>query len=248
MYIQPMNPTLEDTLASIALGMPGATRVLSKFRLDYCCGGKMTLEEACGRKGIKPALVLKALEGAAPDSPMPGDGEPLASVISYVISKHHVFTRAVMEEIHALLERVVIVHGGEHPELLQVRSAFNDFESEMSLHLRKEEEILFPYITKLEEGRRSEASVCFADVQAPIRMMLFDHESAAESLNLMRRLTNDYKLPETACTKYRILFQRLEELETDIHEHMHLENNLLFPRAILLESTEQGREAPHVAH
>lgn len=245
--------TQQDTLASIALTVPGATRVLTRFRLDYCCGGKMTLEEACGKKGIKPAQVLGELASASGQhksekSFMPGEGS-LTDLISWIVEKHHTFTRAVMEEIHALLERVVIVHGAEHPELLELRPVYGDFESEMSLHMRKEEEVLFPYITSLEGGRVSESPVCFPTVNAPIRMMLFEHEAAAESLKRMRSITKDYQLPDTACTKYRILFTRLKELEDDIHEHMHLENNLLFVRAIALEtSLKPQQEKSHVAH
>lgn len=235
-----MNPGLHDTLASIALQHPGATRVLSRYRLDYCCGGSQTLEEACGRKGIKPAKVIEELSSVPPVLETPATEADLVSILTHVVNKHHSFTRAVMAEIHALADRVVVVHGQAHPELSQLRKVFQEFEADMTLHLRKEEEVLFPYITLLEQDRTQEAPVCFPTVQAPIRMMLHEHDTAGEQLREMRRITQDYALPDGACTKYTILFQRLEELEADVHEHMHIENNILFPRAAALEEQMRG--------
>lgn len=227
-----------ETLASIALAEPGATRVFSRHKLDYCCGGQMTLEEACSKKGLKPSLLLAEIATEKPAASAIAPDVGLAALTDHIVKRHHWFTRDIMDEILALGSRVQVVHGGEHPELAALNQIFREFEKEMTLHMRKEEEILFPFIRLLSDGRQEQAEVCFPTVQAPIRMMLHEHDSAANDLRSMREITNDYALPASACTKYRILFARLQELEADVHEHMHLENNLLFPRAVEAEQVK----------
>jgi regulator of cell morphogenesis and NO signaling len=139
-----------------------------------------------------------------------------------------------MAEIEKFSVRVAAVHGAQHPEMIVLRDLFADFKAEMELHLLKEERVLFPYIRLLENGAEKDAPVCFSDVGGPIRMMLFEHENAGEDLRKMREVTSDYTLPQAACNTYRLLFHKLQELEEDVHLHMHLENNLLFPRAMEL--------------
>lgn len=223
-----------DTLSKIALSAPHATRVFAKYRMDFCCGGGTSLSDACIGKGLNSESVLAEIEAAAPLQRSVEADAPLGEVVDHVLSTHHEFTRNIMAEIEKFSVRVAAVHGAQHPEMIVLRDLFAKFKAEMELHLMKEERVLFPYIRLLENGAEKDAPVCFSDVGGPIRMMLFEHENAGEDLRQMRETTSDYTLPPGACNTYRLLFHKLQELEEDVHLHMHIENNLLFPRAMEL--------------
>jgi regulator of cell morphogenesis and NO signaling len=164
--------------------------------------------------------------------------ESLTALVEHINGTHHVFVRNEAPRISALLEKVCGVHGTNHPELQRVREIFGDLAQELGAHLMKEERILFPYIAGLEQQRSqggAAPSSCFGSVQNPIRMMMFEHDNAGQALRELRRATRDYALPEDACISYQTLYRALPAFEADLHQHIHLENNILFPRTLALE-------------
>ncbi len=237
-----MTLTPTNTVGEIAADVPNATREFEKLGIDYCCGGKRTLGEACAEANISIDEALARLEKSQA-SPPSKDGKDwqsqlLADLIGHITSTHHVFVREESPRIEALSAKVVGVHGKNHPELLQVQQVFSALAEELRVHLLKEEQILFPFLMRMEEGVLSGEPVppaMFGTVVNPIRMMMQEHDGAGDALRSLRSLTNDYKVPEDACISYRTLYQALQGFESDLHQHIHLENNILFPRAVAME-------------
>ena len=238
-----MTLTATKTVGEIAAEVPGTTREFEKLGIDYCCGGSRTLGEACAEANISVDDVLARLEKSLSSTP-PGDSEdwqnqPLADLIGHITSTHHVFVREESPRIEALAAKVVGVHGKNHPELLQVQAIFSALAEELSVHLMKEEQVLFPYVLLMEESTLAgepAPPAMFGTVMNPVRMMMQEHDGAGEALRSLRSVTNDYKLPEDACISYRTLYEALQGFESDLHQHIHLENNILFPRAVAMEA------------
>jgi regulator of cell morphogenesis and NO signaling len=234
--------TAANTVREVVLANPAATRVFEELGIDYCCGGEKPLQEACtaARRGIDEVLArLEALQNGPLDvQEKDWQREPLTALAEHIVATHHAFVRSECPRIAALLNKVCGVHGANHPELLRVRDVFAGLTEELSAHLLKEEQVLFPYIVSAEKqaghGLAAPAS-CFGTVRNPIHMMMLEHDNAGNALRELRRLTNDYALPGEACVSYRTLFEALQAFEADLHRHIHLENNILFPRAIDLE-------------
>ena len=237
-----MTTIATKTVREVALENPAATRLFEQLGIDYCCGGHKPLDEACAAASVPVEKVLAQLEEAAnAHGRQPGKDwqqESLTALIEHITNTHHVFVRTEAPRILALLEKVCGVHGANHPELHQVREQFSALAQELGNHLLKEERILFPYVAGAEQqlasGAKAPAS-CFGSVQNPIRMMMFEHDSAGQVLRELRRLTNNYAVPGDACISYQTLYQALQGFEADLHQHIHLENNILFPRALALE-------------
>lgn len=233
-----MQSFTNKTVREIALEMPVATRVFEKYKIDYCCRGRHEFAEACQLAGADPEMVAESIEQIVAVETIGDAGwlnrASMRTLTGYIVDTHHVFTRDEIAALIPLMAKVASRHGESHPELLKLDTVFNNLCDELMQHLLKEEQILFPYI---EQCERSESPVfsCFGTVNNPIGMMLTEHDSAGDSLRRMRELTNDYALPEGACPSYTALFHRLEAFERDLHQHIHLENNLLFPKAIELE-------------
>lgn len=228
------------TVREIALEMPVTTRVFEEFKIDYCCRGNTLFDEACRNAGTDPAVVMERLddvtaENIEPDTLIRGS---LTDLISHILDKHHVYTRDEIALLTPLMEKVATRHGEHYTFLLGLKALFTRLCGELRPHMEKEERVLFPYIKQLEAdsaGMISGATPSFGTVENPIRMMRIEHEDAGELLRQMRLVTNNYLLPEGACPSFTALFHRLDALEKDLHQHIHLENNLLFPRAVELE-------------
>ncbi len=238
-----MNLNANNTVREFALEVPNATRVFEKLGIDYCCGGKRSLEEACTRAELSVTEVIRSLEDAAhaQDSASTKNLEsaPLADLIEHIVSTHHRFTREETARIQALLRKVCGVHGKNHPELLTIRDTFEGLGQELAVHLMKEERVLFPYIVRMEEAVLQSEPVLpapFGTVEHPVEMMLQEHDSAGEALRQMRQASSNYTLPPDACISYRTLYEALQGLEADLHQHIHLENNVLFPKALAMET------------
>ena len=231
------------TVGEIAAEMPNATREFEKVGIDYCCGGARTLGDACAQAKIPVGEVLARLEKSAQLSAI-GDSkdwqnQPLADLIAHITGTHHVFVREECPRIEALASKVVGVHGQNHPELLQVQEIFSALAEELSVHLMKEEQVLFPYIFRLEESfvaGEPTPPAMFGTVVNPVRMMMQEHDGAGEAVRTLRSITHDYAVPADACISYRTLYEALQGFEADLHQHIHLENNILFPRAVAMES------------
>lgn len=237
-----MNYTMQAQVGQFVADMPGRFRILQDHGIDFCCGGKQPLEEACREKGIDANGLLQELLGYQPRE---GDaqglaGKALAEICDEIEATHHAFLRDVMPRLSTMAENVVKAHGARHPEMVQVQQVFEGLWDEMQSHMMKEERILFPGIRALEAGDAMACGHC-GSVQNPIHVMESEHDSAGAALATMRRLTGGYKAPADACNTFRALLSGLEEVEADMHQHVHKENNILFPRAIMLESELRGR-------
>jgi regulator of cell morphogenesis and NO signaling len=237
-----MTLTATKTVGEIAVEMPGATREFEKLGIDYCCGGSRTLDQACSEANISVDEALASLERSATStetrSGQDWQNQLLADLVSHIATTHHVFVRGESARIQALAAKVVGVHGKNHPELLQMQQTFSGLAEELRVHLMKEEQMLFPYISLMEESTLAgepAPPAMFGTVANPVRMMMQEHDGAGDALRSLRSITNDYALPEDACISYRTLFGALEGFEADLHQHIHLENNILFPRAIAME-------------
>ena len=238
-----MNSFATRTVRDLALEIPGATRVFEKSGIDYCCGGQRSLADACAKAEVTIEEVMKSLE-LANDSHSAAE-EPnflaatLADLIDHIVAKHHLFTSNEIERLRGLMNKVCEVHGQNHPELETLRTLFETLGLELGPHMMKEERVLFPYVKGMEAAVREERLIMtppFGTVANPVRMMMLEHDSAGELLKQMRRLTSDYSAPSDACISYQTLYQALDAFEKDLHQHIHLENNILFPRAVEMES------------
>ncbi len=227
------------TVREIAVEMPHATRVFEKFGIDYCCGGAKTLEQACAAANLRVDAVLQSLEVPAPvTEQQEWAAGPLTELVNHIINTHHNFVKSETPRLDALIAKVCGVHGANHPELLEVQKVFRGLGAELSTHMMKEENILFPYLIRMEQtvqSGRPAARPPFGSVENPIHMMMMEHDSAGDALRELRRLTGDYTAPADACISYQTLYKALRDYESDLHQHIHLENNILFPRAVEME-------------
>jgi len=226
----------QSRLGQIATAFPPSMRVFEAHGLDFCCGGQRELGEACAAAGFSPAKVLeeiKQLRLSSLETPKDWSEGSLTDLIEYLLATHHVFTRTELARLTPLMDKVARVHGENHPELNAIRLFFIELSNDLGPHLMKEEQVLFPYILDLDAGKVSAS--CFGTVANPIRAMLGEHDQVGELLHRIRDLSMDYALPEGACGSYQSLFMGLADLEADLHQHIHLENNVLFPKAVALE-------------
>lgn len=238
------------TIREIALEAPLTTRVFEEFKIDYCCGGRVDFAEACQNAGVDPELVQRKLEsviGSTERADKPIESGSVTELTNHIVNTHHVFTRNELGRLGPLMEKVARKHGDSHPELIEIQEKFNALNDELLPHLAKEEMVLFPYIKELDSAStvgRAAAAPHFGTVRNPVRMMTFEHDAAGELLRRMRELSSDYKTPDGACPSYAALYAGIEDLEKDLHRHIHLENNLLFEKAVELESKLFGDVAP----
>ncbi len=236
-----MTAIAEKTVRELALESSTATRVFEKLGIDYCCGGDQSLEEACRTAGRSVNEVQSALDAAVRQGNVPDrdwQREPLADLIGHISATHHKFVRSEIDRLVPLFNKVCGVHGKNHPELIQLQGIFSSLAQELTLHLMKEEKVLFPYIVRMEEAVIHHEPVIpppFGTVANPVAMMEHEHDSAGDALRIIRSLSNGYTAPEGACTSYLALYRALGEFEADLHQHIHLENNILFPRALAME-------------
>ncbi len=231
----------DETLGQIAAKDLRKAQVFKKYGLDFCCGGKKTVKEACAEKGLDVTKVEKELQQAdrMPASrPLPYGDWSLDFLADYIVNTHHSYVRKNLPDIKVYAEKVRRVHGGRHPELLEIHQLVEEVYAELMAHMIKEEKVLFPYIKELVSvTNQTEPShaASFGTVQNPINMMEMEHEMVGKNMEKIRTLSNNYQLPEDACASYSLLYRMLDEFEEDLHLHIHLENNILFPKALEVE-------------
>ena len=237
-----MTLTTTKTVRDYALEAPQTIPLFEKLGIDFCCGGNRPLEEACLASNLNIEEVLKSLETALARAVKPSERElqtgSLAELISHIVKTHHVFVRTQIPQIEKLLEKVYDKHGLNHPELGRIRNVFRGLAQELMMHLMKEENILFPYVERMEESVMQHEPVLpppFGTIANPVRMMEHEHDNAGIALKSMRESSNGYNLPADACTSFRALYTALANFEKDLHQHIHLENNVLFPKAQQME-------------
>lgn len=239
----------EMTVREVALQLPESTRLFETLKIDYCCGGNQPLAQACASAGVDVDNVMELLDEVT-QSASKDDGTSdfqtasLPELIAHILDTHHVFTKSEMDRLQLLADKVLAAHGGNHPELIHVDELFTRLCADLKPHMFKEEQILFPYILVLAEAADQKRAVPFAPfgtVNNPIRMMMREHDTAGEILRELRMLTSDYNVPADACVSYKTLYEALENFEKDLHQHIHLENNILFPKALHLENNFSHR-------
>jgi regulator of cell morphogenesis and NO signaling len=215
--------------------------VFKKFGIDFCCGGKVTLEEICRKKSINLGDLEKELERlkAAPGRQNNYEKWSLTHLTDHLVNQHHEYVRANLDLIQQYADKVAQVHGPQEPSLPKIAQLFLEAAGELTIHMRKEELVLFPYVKKLEAADKQGAhapEAHFGTVKNPIAMMEDEHETVGEIFKSIAKLSDNYSPPEWACNTYRVLFAKLKEFEEDLHLHIHLENNILFPKAAELEA------------
>ncbi|MCK6692755.1 MAG: iron-sulfur cluster repair di-iron protein [Thermoanaerobaculia bacterium] len=219
--------------------------VFRKFGLDFCCGGKKSVEQACREKGLDVHALKKELadlDNQGGEKGQDFDQWALDTLADYIVDTHHRYVNESTPILYELTQKVARVHGDRHPELIDIADHFDAVAQELRMHMHKEERILFPYIKAMAEAEREGRPLPrapFGPVQNPIRMMEAEHESAGGDMAAIQTLSGNYTPPADACTSYRVLFAKLQEFEQDLHQHIHLENNILFPKAVALESAPQ---------
>ncbi|MDV3309974.1 MAG: iron-sulfur cluster repair di-iron protein [Cyclobacteriaceae bacterium] len=225
------------TVGEIAASDLRKAQVFKKYGIDFCCGGKKTLKEACESKGLNPAEIEKELNATTGPAPLPFKEWSPAFLADYIVNTHHAYVRKMLPEITQLMAKVLNAHGERHPELAQVSYLVQRLDDELLGHLAKEEKVVFPYIRELVQG---DGPSRFSTIETPIAMMEDEHDEAGGIMEKIRDLTNDYTLPPDSCVSYGLLFQMLKDFEDDLHTHVHLENNILFPRALELDKERTG--------
>lgn len=218
-----------DTVGEIAARFPATVRVFEKYGLDFCCGGNRPLTDACRERGADPDLVLGDIRRAVAASPAAVDTDwqtaPINALVDHIVETHHAYLKRQLPRLAAMLEKVASKHTAHADVLQPLLGVFTDMREELDAHLMKEEMILFPAI-------RNPGAFHCGGLQNPIRVMLAEHDSAGGALAEMRRLTAGYVPPADACNTFNALYFELAELESDLHRHIHLENNILFPRVL----------------
>ncbi|HXK60342.1 MAG TPA: iron-sulfur cluster repair di-iron protein [Acidobacteriota bacterium] len=234
-----MNIDRNTTVGELAASVNGAVRLFERLQIDYCCGGKRPLEEVCREKNLGVDEVVAALQTINDVQPAGGDRDWTAASLSelaqHIVTRHHAFVRREIPRITALLTKICEVHGERRPEFLKVREHWDELTAELDHHLTKEERILFPYIEQLENASRGsgeQVPAPFGSVRYPIQMMMNEHDSAGHLLATMQGLLTD----RSGCNTCLEFFRSLDGFEKDLHQHIHLENNILFPRAERLET------------
>jgi regulator of cell morphogenesis and NO signaling len=229
----------EKTLAEIVTDNIRSAIVFEEYGLDFCCNGKRPLAEACQNKNVNVEDVLRSLsELDSKNNSEKINYWELDFLIDYIINNHHQYVRKMIPIISMHADKVASVHGENHPETKQIADLFFAVREELESHMMKEERILFPYIKQLYYANKNNEQIApppFGTIQNPIRMMEAEHQSAGDAMKSIRELSNNFSTPEDACNTFKALYSDLKEFEEDLHKHIHLENNILFPKSIKLE-------------
>lgn len=227
------NVTVETTVGEIVRAVPARSRIFENLGIDYCCGGKKPLAEACRAKGLDPATVaalLAALDGVPDRAPAHPDTMTLAELCDHIEQVHHGYLREELPRLDFMTRKVAAVHGDHEPRLLEVRRVFEAFHAEMSSHTKEEDEQVFPAIRRLASANGDKMAA--SALRMSIAKLEADHDRAGAALARFQELTDHYAPPDWACNTFRALYDGLAQLEENTHQHVHKENNVLFPRAL----------------
>lgn len=238
-------PSFDKTVRDIALELPQATRVFEKLKIDYCCGGDKPLSEACANAGVEVASLERMLDEARPSDfevhvSIDFQKLTLRQLMDHILSKHHVYTKEEMLRLEPLMAKVIAAHGENHSELNGMGALFQQLCGDLKPHMFKEEQVLFPYVLEMESSllqNRPALVAPFGTVTNPVRMMMMAHDTVGDLLRELRAVSSNYTVPADGCISYQTLYQAMEAFEQDLHQHIHLENNILFPRAVQLETS-----------
>lgn len=239
-----MTTATEKTVREIAIENPATIRVFETLGIDYCCGGRRSLSDACLQANVPMTqaveLLANACREAGEDNANSWNEAPLHALTSHIVTTHHAFVREETPRIESLLLKVISRHGDTHPEVRRIEELFLAMTKELNTHMMKEEHILFPYIERMETALLAGEPLpktCFESITSPIANMMADHDDAGALLASIRELSDGFTPPVGACPTYAGLYHSLAEFESDLHRHVHLENNILFPSAVQMEAT-----------
>ncbi|MCH7777121.1 MAG: iron-sulfur cluster repair di-iron protein [Gemmatimonadetes bacterium] len=235
-----MNELEIQTVGQMVVERPQRSRVFDRLHIDYCCGGKRTLEEACTKRGLDLKAVIAELEAFDAEAETQADAVRPANLTMTELADdiertHHAYLREELPRLGDLVKKVSAVHGQAHPWLTGLTSVYAELVAELEPHMLKEEQILFPMIRELDQAATAPSFHC-GSVGNPIRMMEMEHQNAGAALDRIREMTTDYEIPEGACNSFRAMLSGLEHLEADLHLHIHKENEILFPKASEMEA------------
>lgn len=231
-----------ETVGSIVANDLRTARIFKKYGIDFCCGGRKSLQLVCEAKKIDPVILEQELLSVSSDLPLQGSNAAswsLDFLIDYILNVHHVYIRERTPDLLAWSRKAARVHGEKHPELIQVDALFSALAEELEMHMRKEENVLFPYVRLIAAAEKTQAKISqppFGSVLNPVSVMEHEHESAGAAIAEIRRITNDFTPPEDACNTYKAFYAGLKEFESDLFLHVHFENNILFPGAAAMEN------------
>jgi len=236
-----MSLTIGKTVGDIVAEDYRTAAVFESFGIDFCCQGNKTINEVCENKGIYKSLLLLDLETVlrSQDNKLTDyNAWPINLLADYIEKRHHKYIEEKTPILKQYLEKICIVHGHKHSELFQIKDLFNQSAGELATHMKKEELMLFPFVRKMIHAKEKNLRVenpNFGTIQNPIQMMMHEHNAEGEIFRKIDALSGNYNPPVDACNTYKVTFALLKEFETDLHLHIHLENNILFPKAIELE-------------
>lgn len=232
----------EKTIGELVAQDFRKAEVFKRHGIDFCCRGNVTVNEVCSKKNIDAEALKRELEAVERQSRREGEDFNLwdaTDLADYIVSVHHAYVERSLPVINEFMTKVCRVHGAHNPELYEIARNYNEVAEELTLHMQKEEMVLFPYIKRLNDAVKNHTSVerpPFGTVRNPIKMMEMEHISAGSCTENIKELSNNFTPPEHACATYRVLFAKLKEFEEDLHHHIHLENNILFKKAVEMEA------------
>lgn len=214
--------------------------VFKRHGIDFCCKGGRTIEEACSNKKLNPEEIYEEIESLPKNEGTSIDFNswPLDLLADYIEKTHHRYVEEKTPVLQAFLDKLCKVHGDRHPELFEINELFNESAHDLGAHMKKEELILFPFVRNMVKANSSGMPLprpAFGTVENPVNMMKHEHTAEGDRFRKIAEITGEYTPPADACNTYRVAFAMLQDFENDLHRHIHLENNILFPKAIQLE-------------
>ncbi|MCB0409339.1 MAG: iron-sulfur cluster repair di-iron protein [Flavobacteriales bacterium] len=228
------------TVADIVTENINTAHIFKKYGIDFCCGGGVSIEKACEKKNVDYDTLFSELQSVdAPKESYNYDKWALDFLVDHIINIHHTYVKEAIPLIYQYVDRVAKVHGHHYKQVVEIQKLFYQVADELELHMRKEEQVLFPYIKELVDTIKSGEPVSpspFGTIDNPIRMMMMEHDVAGDIMKKINELAENYNPPAEACNTFRALYAKLDEFEQDLHHHIHLENNILFPKAAELEA------------
>ncbi len=232
----------ENTIGEVVAQNFHTAKIFEDFGLDFCCGGKKTINDACREKGINPDTLLTNLASIGRPNVTAAhyDKWELDFLADYIVTNHHAYVLSEITTIEHHLDKVMSKHGEKHPEIFKINALFSELKEELLTHMQKEEKMLFPYVKKMLFAQMNSLDFPFSpfgSVASPIAVMEHEHDNAGALMHEINLVSGAYTPPDDACTTFRLLYSELAEFEEDLHTHIHLENNILFPKAIALEKS-----------
>ena len=238
-----MNITTDTPIGEVVKINYKTATTFQSNNIDFCCGGNRTIGEACEEAGVQSDLLIGQLNDAMQESDPDADyinSLELSALADYIVNRHHAYIRKNIPFLKENIDKIARVHGGNHPELAKVKDEFYISAGELVMHMQKEELMLFPYIKRMEHAKkenRSLPSAPFGEVSNSIEVMVAEHQDEGDRFEKISKLTDNYTVPSDGCSTYDVTFRQLAEFEKDLHRHIHLENNILFPKAQELEDS-----------